>query len=349
MGVQLKAMLPAALATGVTDNELSLHAIYGGKHALFIDVKNEVIHTPEQFVNLWLEGYMNYLRINGANKGAYLAEWSYYKNFVLMRDSPDLWNYVELFLMRTFLREYKALARMRPTVEKSTLWIGENKASYGLLVAPRFYRGEWENDKSEIRHFTKDYWTIGHVVETGLVIPSTNKRISFPDPESYLVFFEHSLVRGTSSPHQSAIAARYCDFARNAADVEKVPLLIPELRYTGLNAKHEYRLDFCIIDPFTMNRVGFELSPWSTHGQLAGTKNLTQKAINDQAKANFEKEMKKLKAYFKEHDISTLVYTDSDLADHDSVFADMAKYLRPVEAAKQLQLTIRDEFLAFKM
>lgn len=78
-----------------------------------------------------------------------------------------------------------------------------------------------------------------------------------------------------------------------------IPLLIPELRYGGLAAKHEYRLDFTIVNPHTLSKVGFELSPWSTHGELTGTKAKSQKEINAEARANFEKEMRKLKAYFR--------------------------------------------------
>ncbi len=34
-------------------------------------------------------------------------------------------------------------------------------------------------------------------------------------------------------------------------------MLIPELRYDGENKKHIYRLDYCIIDVDTSNKVGF--------------------------------------------------------------------------------------------
>ena len=51
---------------------------------------------------------------------------------------------------------------------------------------------------------------------------------------------------------------------RAAKEPLKVPLLIPEYRYEGRLPKHKYRLDFTIINPDTMDKVGFELSPWST-------------------------------------------------------------------------------------
>ncbi len=157
------------------------------------------------------------------------------------------------------------------------------------------------------------------------------------------------LVRASGSPHEARIAEKYSDFVRKSGDPEKVPLLIPELRYAGLEGKHEHRLDFCVIDPFTMSRLGFELSPWSTHGLLQGTKGKSQKDINAEAKANFEKEMKKQKAYFRDHGVYSLIYTDADLANPDAIFSDVTKALSPSRAAQQLQLTIRDEFLAFTL
>lgn len=61
----------------------------------------------------------------------------------------------------------------------------------------------------------------------------------------------------------------------------------------------------------------------STHGYLKGTKDKTQKVINDEARSNFEYEMEKHKEYFRKFDIFTLIYTDSDLQNINSVFQDI--------------------------
>ncbi|MGJ7530777.1 hypothetical protein [Variovorax sp. GB1P17] len=174
--------------------------------------------------------------------------------------------------MRTYLRQYDALSKKRPLVEEAEIWIGQKNAAYGLLVTPRFKNGVWENDKSEIRHFKPRYWTIGHVWETGFVIPDEDECMHFTDVEQYLSFFRNTLVRNSGSTHELAIARRYCEFVRASEAPQEVPLLIPELRYGGKDVKNEHRLDFTIIDPFTLSKVGFELSPWSTHGLLTGTK-----------------------------------------------------------------------------
>ena len=125
-------------------------------------------------------------------------------------------------------------------------------------------------------------------METGLVIPGKDKTMTFTDVDAYLDFFENVLVRHSKSPYQIKLAERYSVYVRASSNPAAVPLLIPELRYEGRAVKHKYRLDFCVVDPVTMQKTGFELSPWSTHGELTGTKGKTQKEINAEASANFE-------------------------------------------------------------
>jgi hypothetical protein len=271
---------------------------------------------------------------------------SYDDLFDQIKASPAFKEYLDIFLRRSYLKHYEELYRKRPTIDESEIWIGQNNADYGLLVTPRFNeaKGEWENDKSEIRHFKPVYWSVGHALETGLVIPGKDSRITFKDIDQYLTFFEDVLVRSTISSYQKKIAAKYCELVRAAKEPLKVPLLIPEYRYEGRLPKHKYRLDFTIINPDTMDKVGFELSPWSTHGLLTGTAKKTQKQINEEAAGNFDKEMSKLKAFFKTHGIYTLIYTDKDLKEFDAVFADIETYLEAPKPKKQLSFHFINNF-----
>ncbi len=125
-----------------------------------------------------------------------------------------------------------------------------------------------------------------------------------------------------------------------------VPLLIPELRYEGKAIKHKYRLDFAVIDPITMQKTGFELSPWSSHGELTGTKNKTQAQINAEASANFDKEMTKHKQYFKKYGIFALIYTDSDLSNLDGIFSDIEDCLNPKPVNTQLNFHLLSNFFS---
>ena len=91
------------------------------------------------------------------------------------------------------------------------------------------------------------------------------------------------MVRQTRSPYEMEIAKKYCELVLSSKQPYEIPLLIPELRYGGLQTQHRYRLDFTIINPYTLQKQGFEFSPWSTHGYLSRTKEKNQKEINLEA------------------------------------------------------------------
>jgi hypothetical protein len=335
---QLRGLLRTVLKeTGFAD-ELSLNAKIGGKADEFIDLKNEVIHSPTDYAAKYCEGFKQH-RYNGRG-----FRTSYDALYDALKASKSAQQYMMLFLERSYLKHYDELSKLRPSVEEAAIWIGQNAADYGLLVSPRFANGDWENDKSEIRHFKPKYWSIGHVMETGLVIPGKDKLLKFDSVEKYLDFFEEVIVRHSKSKYQIDIAARYRKYVLAAEDPLKVPLLVPELRHGGRDVKHKYRLDFCIIDGTTMDRIGFEFSPSSSHTTIVDTKNKTQKLINAEAAANFEREMAKHKAYFKKFGIFVLIYTDTDLANMDAIFNDIKHYLTPTERQNELNFHVLDNF-----
>lgn len=117
--------------------------------------------------------------------------------------------------------------------------------------------------------------------------------------------------------------------------------MLPELRYSGALGIHKYRLDFCIIDPFTFQRTGIELSPWSTHGLLTGVRHKTQKQVNAEALANFEREVKKQREYFLDKDIVMLIFTDTDLKDIYSLFSRIKRFLSVQQQQQQLLIESR--------
>lgn len=322
------------------DTVHSMHGKIGGKFDQFIDIKNAVINSQEHFISLWLEGYKQDL----IKRGDYAENSNLYETYKLLQQYPIFKEYLFIFLKRVYLRNYEALSKKRPSVEEAEIYIGQNNANYGILITPRFVNGSWENDKSEIRHFKKQYWSIGHILETGFVIPNKNDKITFKDIPDYLNFFVNVIVRNSGSRYELEIAELYRDYVLNHSRPENIPLLIPELRYEGIEVSHKYRLDFTIIEPNDLNKVGFELSPWSTHGQLTGVKSMTQIEINEKAKSNFEKEMTKHKNYFKKYGIFSLIYTDEDLKNTQSIFDDMKKYLEPKTSSQQLKLHIFDDF-----
>jgi hypothetical protein len=196
---KINALKDEVLALTGFHNEQSLNATYGGKYADYIDIKNEVIDSPEQFIALYFQGFLRTLEGLGifAKKGD-----RYYDAYLHVKNEKKVQKWLKLFLTRTYLRNYDALSKARPRVEDAEIWIGQKNASYGIFVTPRFNGGKWENDKSEIRHFKAKYWTIGHIVATGFVIPDENERIQFKDIDQYLSFFRNTLVRNSGSVHE---------------------------------------------------------------------------------------------------------------------------------------------------
>jgi hypothetical protein len=342
---ELEKLLPEVLRKTRFNSQNSLHGKIGGKFAQYIDIQNEVINSPEHFISLWLQGYEDNIR----KRGDFAEQSTAWETYMLLRRHKVFRDYLFIFLKRVYLRNYQALSKRRPRIEEAEIWIGQENASYGILVTPRFVNRRWENDKSEIRHFKKQYWSIGHILETGFVIPDDNDKMTFKDISEYLKFFRNVLVRNSGSDYEMEIAKMYCNYVRNHERPENIPLLIPEYRYDGLHRKHKYRLDFTIIEPIELNKIGFELSPWSSHGYLKKTKSMTQAEINQLASDNFEREMRKHKDYFKKHGIFALIYTDSDLNDIKLIFNDMIKYMEPKTAGKQLQFHILEDFFTKKL
>lgn len=343
---ELKKLWPAVSAQTEYESQLSFNSLIGGKAATFIDLTNTVIKSQDEYFSLYLSGFKRAMREEGWSAGGSpFSSVTLRKNFRALRFSNETKQYFSIFLKRSYLKHYEELVKNRPLIEDAEIWIGQNNAEYGVLITPRFNKGIWENDKSEIRHFPKLYWTVGHIMQTGLVVDGDPDPMTFDTIEKYLDFFKKVLVRASGSKYERDIALRYCEYVLAQESPEDTPLLIPEYRYLGRDKKHKYRLDFCIINPITLDKVGFELSPWSTHGALKGTKGKTQKTINEEALANFEKEAGKLRDYFRKHRIYTLIYTDTQLKNIECVFSEMSEYLKLVEGNQQLEFDLMEEFM----
>ncbi len=65
MKEQLRAMLPQVLKETGISSEASLNAKIGGKSDEFIDLKNEIISSPEHYVLLWMDGFKQHLSTTG--------------------------------------------------------------------------------------------------------------------------------------------------------------------------------------------------------------------------------------------------------------------------------------------
>lgn len=319
-------------------NEASLNAFIGSKTDDYIKLRDDVIKSPMEYVSKWLAGLKKaalaaaitgtdprHLQMQELVKGKY----------------PEFKRYLSAFLEGSFLKHYEEHYKAKPKIDESAYWFGNNDDEFGLLVTPRFVGGQWENDKSEIRHFRHPYWTLSHVMEVGLCYMGEDEIRTFSEVSDYLQFFR-DLVRRTKSKYQLDIADRYITYVQEQGEPLSVPLLIPELRYDPFQRKHQHRLDFLIVNPWTMEKSGFEISPWSTHGQLAGAKR-TLKEYNEEAKENFEKEMQKHKKYWRRYGVTYVVYTDTDLEDMDAVWGEIQSKLEVDNSSEQLELALLSE------
>lgn len=293
----------------------SLHGTIGGKNNQYTDVVNIQFSDPKEFIAHWVKGFIDYI-------GAY--KYSPLRN--LLKDE-EFRNYTFTFLERNFYRNLRERTRYKPNQNLWSIWFGSGNLVWGLIIAPSFRYNQWTNDVSEIRRANYHYWTIGHILETGLIDPQNEEPITFSSIEDLIRFYRSVLKRVSNSAYENGFCDLYVEYLRNSENQLEEPFLIPEFRYLGLEKHHEHRLDFTILNPHTRDLIGIELSPNSTHMAVSGIKTKTQKAVNEELSTKWDKEMKKRNDYFESFDISTLTFTDENLKDIDACFEEIKKYL----------------------
>ena len=119
---QLKAIQDEVLKVTGFSSVHSMHGKIGGKFDQFIDIKNEVITSPEHFISLWLEGYKKDLISRGDNS----ENSNLYETYKLLQKHSIFKDYLFIFLKRVYLRNYEALSKKRPRVEDAEIYIGQN-------------------------------------------------------------------------------------------------------------------------------------------------------------------------------------------------------------------------------
>lgn len=288
---------------------------FGGKNNTYVDSARTQFPDFDDFYARWIKGLIDQYESDKSYQiktyGRIYEEKSSFKSLKLMQDN-EIERFVRTFLERNFYKKINERTRAKPNEKLWSVWFGY-KLTYGLLIAPVKRSGNWTNDKSEIRKARYSYWTVGHVLTEGLIDPALEKPIRFNSLSAFLQFYQSVLKRISASPYEQEFSDRYVEYLNNSNDAEQEPFLIPEVRYAGLTKKHDYRLDFTSLNAHTMEYVGFEISPASTHMNVVNLKN-KQFKVNDELKEKWEKEMRKRNDYFKEYGITTLTFTDSMLS-----------------------------------
>lgn len=301
----------------------SLHGKIGGKFNKFTNVMQDQYPNIRRFQNAWFDGLQAECnRFRGYNN----YEAAIWDIVLLVKDELCL-QYILLFIERNFYLHYEERVRQKPNEEHWELWFGSTLL-HGLLIAPaRLPDKSWRVDHSEIRKVPYQYWTIGHVFSVGGVIDAkSNGIIPIRDLSDLWNYYTYMIQASSKSPYEVEICKRYLDYLGHSANLKDEPFLIPELRYAGKSTQHLYRLDFTILNPHTMDYVGFELSPTSTHMHVSG-KDQQLTVYNQQIAQQWEKEIAKRNDYYKTFGITTVTFTDNHLTDLDKCFSVMAQVL----------------------
>lgn len=300
-----------------------MHAHIGRNNNTFVDSVRMQFQSPEDFIARWIEGLKDEV-IKNSEAIARRRRFSDNKRTVEiipeMLQDDFLKEYTYLFLERNFYRNFVERIRAKPEECLWQLWFGPGNLSWGLFISPAHRRGKWTNDKSQMRREQYHYWTIGHVMETGLIVPDSDKPMKFHSVESFLQFYEMVLARVSNSNYEKLISEKYLNYARKSHSPEELTLLIPELRYAGKEQKHLYRLDFCVLNPFTMRMISFEISSASSHMAIAGIKSKTQVQLNADLAAKWTRESDKRNRYFRDYGINVVTFSDPELENIDACF-----------------------------
>lgn len=345
---QLKVMQPKALKIYIditlkngNSNAPSIHgmhAIIGSKNNTFVDSIRTQFSDPNDFIQQWIKGLLD--RYEDYSYKAFDGEVRKYILIYLLQ-SDYFREYTFKFLERNFYRNLKERTRFKPDDVLWEIWFGNGSFVLGIFMTPVYRNGKWTNDVSEIRRADYKYWTIGHIMKTGIVDPDSKTKISFSSYDDLFTFYRSILKKLSNSLYEKDVFDRYISYLTSSKSIDDEPLLIPEIRYAGLNKEHKHRLDFTILNSHTQEHIGFELSPSSSHMSVSGIRSgKSQATMNNELSEKWSKEMQKRNDYFSDYGITTLTFSDEELANMDAVFEIIASFLRNRNANKT---SIEDE------
>lgn len=166
----------------------------------------------------------------------------------------------------------------------------------------------WENSSNDNDDYT--YWTINHLLTTGIILKDGRHR-RFSDYNEF-----YSMIK-KQKDHEKSIYEKqfidcYCNYLDTLPEDQQLdtPLLIPEYRFGGPTVYHKYRLDFLIINLKRNKRCGIELSPSSTH-------------INqNEPEKQWFKEINKRNDFQRKYNLMVFTYTDEYKNNMNKFFKD---------------------------
>lgn len=307
----------------------SFHAHIGRNNNTFVDSVRTRFTGPQDFIARWIVGLHNALDAHKASGRKHYSGGLFSEEIVLRcLQDENLRQYTFHFLKRNFYRNFRERTRNKPDDALWSVWFGAGNLSWGLIIAPARRNDEWTNDKSQMRRESYTYWTLGHVLNTGLHDPTSASPLKFTTAEDFATFYRSVLKRVSNSLYEQAICDRYLNYISRSAKPLDEPLLIPEFRYAGKDKHHEFRLDFTVLNGHTFDFTGFELSPSSTHIRVQKAAEKTQAQLNAELANAWEHEIQKRNAYFQTYGINVVTFADKALKDIDACFTQIEACLR---------------------
>lgn len=250
--------------------------------------------------------------------------------------------YIDVFLERYYYRHENTLKRTKVKDESQEIWFGDNKHRFGLLIAPVYrgdYKGEnkkWENDKSEIRKAQFSYYTIEHILATGIVSYNNCALINLRKIEEITDFCKEEFYKNSNSIYEKRIWEKYFKLLQNIKkeDYGKISFLIPELRYNNED-KHKYRVDFAVFDVERGN-YGYELSPLN-HAITPNIESKTYLEIINCEKDKYHREHSKVNEMMEKYSMQIKTYSYEMLQDISKCFNEMLLHILTEDLYKKLQ------------
>ena len=252
----------------------------------------------------------------------------------LIMKNNILQEYALKLLEKNFYKNYDARTRVKPTKKQEILWFG-SKNKYAIYITPVSRNNTIVNDRSEIRRVKFKYWSIGHIMTTGIYDCTNNKIIKFETYKDLINFFitlskdahyKYELpifnlyIKYLENKYNHCINDKNIDFTNNSE-----PILIPELRFDGEQSNHKYRMDFTILNSNINRYYSFEISPTSSH-MYTSTPYESHESKNE-LKGKWNKEMSKRNEYLYDFDICTITFTDTHLKDIQNCFNKILEYI----------------------
>lgn len=224
--------------------------------------------------------------------------------------NQTLKEYMILFLEYNFYNQLNERLIVKPDRKLYEIHMGKNRTAgkkniRSLYITPRFREGRWENDESEIRRVKFVFYTIGHLLSTGLVM-HTDEGMELIKRKCFEDWIEIFYPTNELEKDEIQFVECYLEYVRKNKDrIDKIPLLIPQFRFYGLEEKHKYRADFLLLNYLNnenTKNILIELSRNTLHDS---------QGENDSIRRN---------DFIQEYDCITLEFRDREMQDMKKTF-----------------------------